>query len=71
MNDKNEKICETCKFWKKQENRQFGDCRRYSPKVLTARSGEQKPSKWPMTNPTDWCGDYKKTTGSKTTVHAY
>jgi len=70
--------CKTCGFWTKQEI-EVGDyayCRKYAPQPIIVPQWEISPAelyeaKWPLTRDDGWCGDYKRTKGSKTTAHAY
>ena len=56
------KICAHCKFW--FEGRK--ECRRHAPTVLFniyAQSNENVGiSRFPQTEPLQWCGDYETTT---------
>ena len=49
--------CKTCKFWDELKGSKYGDCKRHPQKILKET--------------TDWCGEYEKTKGAKTAVHAY
>ena len=54
------KKCELCNFWyPKGKNRTtsgeilYGECRRNTPNGVDGRA------KWPNTNESDWCGEFK------------
>lgn len=53
--------CKICAFWSHAE-----ECRRYPPTVILVPSNDgaglivnKLERKFPVTNPNDWCGEYK------------
>lgn len=63
--------CETCRFWKRDKNLEAaigglqGYCHRYPPK---AREASMKPSVFPPTPATQWCGEWVEQTAQQS-VH--
>ena len=56
---KAENTCTCCCWWMKRadlefENYRVGDCRKNAP-VSTTNNNQ-----WPITEHTDWCGDFKE-----------
>jgi hypothetical protein len=51
--------CGSCDFWQAIElrNPSNGHCRAHPPVAVTT----QPLAAWPVTGPTDWCGDYRET----------
>lgn len=53
--------CSSCTFWVPQESRHniIGQCRRHAPihHHRNYPTGYPDSALWPVTNPTDWCGD--------------
>ena len=47
--------CKDCRYWDGDPDRD-GVCRRRSPAVFDA---EKDWAVWPVTSPSDWCGDLK------------
>jgi hypothetical protein len=56
--------CENCFFydladWTEAEpENEFGNCRRYPPKLARHDMGPQAQREFPMTNRYDWCGEF-------------
>lgn len=50
--------CETCAFFQSEPNADAGYCRRFPPVVVGTEEGEW--SGFPMSAPSDWCGEYKR-----------
>lgn len=58
--------CGACKFWKKAasvivgQNKE-GECHRYPPSLhlIPAPQGVMAMSKFPITLPEEWCGEFK------------
>jgi hypothetical protein len=56
---KREPSCATCRFWEKGGGRGF--CHRHAPRDAVYDSlGMKNTVDWPMTDPEDWCGEWKK-----------
>ncbi len=49
--------CENCKFFKREETRRYGVCRRYPPRLVAADDPES--DRHPNVVVTEWCGEYK------------
>jgi hypothetical protein len=43
--------CENCAWWKTDQGRHVGECRKRPPKSSYT---------WPYTNNADWCGEHKE-----------
>jgi len=61
------KCCLLCKYWSKQDSSIIGICKRYPPipvgKLRKYKEDSLVPcalSVWPITNRTEYCGEYKK-----------
>ena len=56
-----EKECRNCRFWEGKADatrNSYGDCRRYAPRAIVGTQGAAA-TKWPRTNPGDWCGEFE------------
>jgi hypothetical protein len=53
-----EEICENCEFWEALIDNEMeqGFCRRHSPRHMSPRNGL---ARWPITDSTDWCGEFE------------
>ncbi len=51
--------CASCWFWRDRGQAVMGQCRRHAPTPTTNSS----PPYWPVTEPADWCGEYRATKG--------
>lgn len=50
-------ICGTCIYWDEDTDySKFGYCRRLSPRISRPK-GDDRVGQWPLTRPTDWCGE--------------
>jgi hypothetical protein len=53
--------CECCIFWREGYSQYFskiGTCRRHAPRPVHDPEDRGDPACWPVTHPTDWCGDF-------------
>ena len=49
--------CESCIFWQRKSD-EIGECRFRAPMVYSVEPGAL--ARWPLTNESDWCGDWAK-----------
>lgn len=57
-------LCEKCIYWTQLNHIGLGQCRKYAPGchrvVPESKHGtEWLVTEWPLTQPDDWCGEYK------------
>lgn len=56
--------CSACRFWKQNEGKEHGECRRYPPQSterVGTEAGEVSSttySDWPLTDADEWCGEF-------------
>jgi len=53
--------CESCTYWQtKAETDNTGECRRHAPQTIAFSVDDDVKfaSRFPLTKPEDWCGDY-------------
>jgi hypothetical protein len=51
------RACATCAWWDANDAGDAGFCRRYAPRPTVGHLGSIA-SDWPVTEDTDWCGEY-------------
>ena len=58
-----QKTCNGCAMWQRSASAtsaiQHGECRIVAPTLATRAAGEQPWGDWPLTRPTDWCGQWR------------
>lgn len=65
--DGEEITCATCLMWVEQrpaaDGSRYGQCRRFAP-VAGQRQDGKWQTRWPTTNPDEWCGDHMVEVGN-------
>lgn len=49
-----DKKCESCSFWRKKQNKDYGFCHRFPPQAT-----EGGRSDWPETHAMSFCGEHR------------
>ncbi|MCU0796332.1 MAG: hypothetical protein MUF31_10395 [Akkermansiaceae bacterium] len=54
------KACENCVHWN-ADAEEDGECRRHAPQLITFEVDDEVhvESRFPITDKTDWCGDFE------------
>jgi hypothetical protein len=54
--------CERCRFWELRDGGPgdgYGFCRRQSPTVATVSKAAEYMARFPLTDSSEWCGEYR------------
>ncbi|NJM37945.1 MAG: hypothetical protein HC845_08885 [Akkermansiaceae bacterium] len=53
--------CSACQHWSNEASSEKGECRRHAPQafVFTIDSKTKFESRFPVTNASDWCGEFQ------------
>ena len=57
--------CENCEFWQivfkgdSAEPENFGECRKYAPRILSGSGTGWSDQHWPHINKNQWCGEWE------------
>lgn len=54
-------VCSACKHWSHEARATQGECRRHAPQTLvfTIDDKTKFESRFPVTQATDWCGEFE------------